>query len=265
MTTRGIRARLSAWAARAWRVLAPEASRRREQRAQPLPRASQLQLTQHSAQYRRLPSDVRQEFTRQVQIFLTDKQITGIETGVADETRLLVAASAVTLTAGWPGYTWDQLREVLVYPEHFDRDYEFASRPSADPIMSGQAHAWGVVILSRPALEASFASGDGHASHVGFHEFAHLLDLSQARFDGVPSYLRDEGVRRWTALMDRERARLERGTSELDPYGLSGPPELWAVAVEAFFQDPGVLATAHRDLYEFMASYFNQDPASWAG
>lgn len=216
----------------------------------------------HSAQYRRLGLEVRQEFNRQVQIFLTDKQITGIETDVADETRLLVAASAVTLTAGWPGYTWDQLREVLVYPQHFDRDYEFASRASADPVMTGQAHAWGVVILSRPALERSFASADGHASHVGFHEFAHLLDLSQSLFDGVPSYLRDEGVRRWTALMDRERERLEGGTSALDPYGLSGPPELWAVAVEAFFQDPVVVASTHRELYEFLASYFNQDPAA---
>ena len=95
-----------------------------------------------------------------------------------------------------------------------------------------------------------------------FHEFAHLLDLSQTRFDGVPSYLRDEGVRRWTAIMDREHERLAQGMSALDPYGLSGPPELWAVAVEAFFQDPVTIARAHRELYEFLASYFNQDPAA---
>jgi hypothetical protein len=49
----------------------------------------------------------------------------------------------------------------------------------------------------------------------------------------------------------------------LDPYGLSSPPELWAVAVEAFFQDPVAVATGHRDLYAFLASYFNQDPAAW--
>ena len=257
-------ARLGDWAAAAQRILAPAASRRRELRAKPLSRAHQDLLLQHSAQYRWLPSDVRQEFNRQVQVFLTDKQITPVETRLTADVRLLVAASAVTLTAGWPGYTWDQLREVLVYPEHFDRDYEFVSRPSADPIMLGQAHAWGVVILSRPALEAGFAHAGRRASHVGFHEFAHLLDLSQTRFDGVPSYLRDEGVRRWTALMERERERLERGDSELDSYGLSGPPELWAVAVEAFFQDPVVVATAHRDLYEFLASYFTQDPASWS-
>ena len=266
-------ARLSAWAAHAQRFLAPAASRRREQRAKPLPRPTQDLLMRHSAHYRSLPPDVRQEFNRQVQVFLTDKQITPVETRLTAEARLLVSASAVTLTAGWPGYTWDQLREVLVYPDHFDRDYQFASTRSAegeltpglhpDPILTGQAHPWGVVILSHPALQASFAATGRRGSHVGVHEFAHLLDLSRARFDGVPSYLRDEGVRRWTGLIEVERERLERGESVLDPYGLSSPPELFAVAVEAFFQDPVAVANGHRDLYAFLASYFNQDPAAW--
>jgi len=258
----GLWARFSTLAAHAQRLLAPAASRRRELRAKPLPRPTQDLLMRHSAHYRSLPPDVRQEFNRQVQVFLTDKQITPVETTLTAEARLLVAASAVTLTAGWPGYTWDQLREVLVYPQHFDRDYEFTSGPSPDPVLTGQAHPWGVVILSHPALQASF-DATGRRGHVGFHEFAHLLDLSHARFDGVPSYLRDEGVRRWTGLIARERERLEAGDSVLDPYGLSSPPELWAVAVEAFFQDPVAVASGHGDLYAFLASYFNQDPAAW--
>ena len=51
--------------------------------------------------------------------------------------------------------------------------------------------------------------------------------------------------------------------SVLDPYGLSSPPEFFAVAVEAFFQDPVAVATGHRELYAFLTSYFNQDPARW--
>jgi len=214
----------------------------------------------HSAHYRYLPADVRQEFNRQVQVFLTEKRVTPVETRLTGEARLLVAASAVTLTTGWPGYTWDQLREVLVYPDHFDRDYQF------DPagIFTGQAHPWGVVVLSHPALKESFAATGRPVNHVGFHEFAHLLDLSRSSFDGVPSYLRDEGVRRWTGLIEHERERLEHGDSVLDPYGLSSPPELFAVAVEAFFQDPEAVARRHADLYAFLASYFNQDPAAWS-
>jgi Mlc titration factor MtfA (ptsG expression regulator) len=269
----GIWARLSAWAAHARRILGA-ASRRRELRAKPLSQATRNLLLQHSAHYRRLPPDVRQEFNRQVQVFLTDKQITPIKTRLGAETRLLVAASAVTLTAGWPGYTWDQLREVLIYPEHFDRDYQFTSTQSdedepaselaPDPMLLGQAHPWGVVILSHPALKASFGVGRDSAKHVGLHEFAHLLDLARSSFDGVPSYLPDDGVRRWTRILERERERLDGGDSVLDPYGLSSEPELFAVAVEAFFQEPVAVADGHRDLYEFLASYFNQDPAAWS-
>ena len=40
-----------------------------------------------------------------------------------DDLKLLVAASAVTLSVGWPDYEWDRLTEVLLYPDDFDRDY----------------------------------------------------------------------------------------------------------------------------------------------
>jgi Mlc titration factor MtfA (ptsG expression regulator) len=249
----GIWSWLGAWAER---LLAPASSRRRALRARPLPRSTRNLLLRHSAHYRHLPPDVRHEFDRQVQA------------------RLLVAASAVTLTTGWPGYSWDQLREVLVYPDHFDRDYQFASSrfpegepapvPDPDPILAGQAHAWGVVILSHPSLQESFAAAGQPGSHLGFHEFAHLLDLSRSDFDGVPSYLPDDAVRRWSRLIERERERLEHGDSVLDPYGLSSPAEFFAVAVEAFFQHPVAVASEHRDLYAFLASYFNQDPAAWS-
>jgi Mlc titration factor MtfA (ptsG expression regulator) len=271
MKRSGIWSRFTAWAER---LLAPASSRRRALRARPLPQSTRNLLLRHSAHYRHLPPDVRHEFDRQVQVFLAEKRITPVETRLTGEARLLVAASAVTLTTGWPGYSWDQLREVLVYPDHFDRDYRFASSrfsegepksgPDPDPILAGQAHAWGVVILSHPSLQESFAAAGQPGSHLGFHEFAHLLDLSRSDFDGVPSYLPDDAVRRWSRLIERERERLEHGDSVLDPYGLSSPAELFAVAVEAFFQHPVAVASEHRDLYAFLASYFNQDPAAWS-
>ena len=156
-------------------------------------------------------------------------------------------------------YTWDQLTEVLMYPDDFDRDYRFGR-----PDLSGQAHPWGIVILSAPALLRSFArTEDGY--HLGVHEFAHLLDLAQTRFDGIPPYLSDGSIRKWVTIMAQEEERLRRGNSELSPYGLTGPEELFAVAVEAFFQTPVALTRSHSELYAFLAAYFGQDPAEWSG
>jgi Mlc titration factor MtfA (ptsG expression regulator) len=87
--------------------------------------------------------------------------------------------------------------------------------------------------------------------------------LSQTRFDGVPSYLTDAAIQRWLTIRDHEDERLRRGDSVLDPYALSGPVELFAVAVEAFFLTPVSLAERHSELYGFLSSYFSQDPAAW--
>jgi Mlc titration factor MtfA (ptsG expression regulator) len=159
---------------------------------------------------------------------------------------------------GWPGYTWDQLTEVLLYPEDFDRDYKFGGTDA-----SGIAHPWGIVILSVPALRRSFEETE-EGYHVGFHEFAHLLDLSLGRFDGIPSYLTDDSIQQWLRIVEKEEARVRRGDSELDPYGLSGSVEFFAVAVAAFFQTPVALANRHGELYAFLSSYFCQDPATWS-
>lgn len=240
------------------RIFAPRRARRQAILSAPFPRPWKDFLEARSDHYRRLPVAYRAQFDRQAQIFLAEKRITGIETQVSDEVKLLVAASAVMLTVGWSGYTWDPLTEVLVYPENFDRDYRFGGTD-----LSGQAHPWGIVILSAPALLRSFAeTQDGY--HLGVHEFAHLLDLSQTRFDGIPSYLSDESIRQWVLIMQQEEERLRRGDSELSPYGLSGPAELFAVAAEAFFQTPVALTSSHHELYAFLSSYFRQDPAAWS-
>ena len=59
-----------------------------------------------------------------------------------------------------------------------------------------------------------------------------------------------------------ERERLASGNSLLHPYGLKNEAELFAVAVESFFQEPLRVRAAHPDLYALLAEFFNQDPAA---
>lgn len=232
---------------------------RRREAAQlaPLPEEWRDFLRARCQHYRRLPIDYRDRFEQQTQVFLAEKRITGVEMEVNVWMQLLVAASAVSLTVGWPEYTWEQLTEVLLYPDNFDRDYNFGGTYAA-----GVANHWGVVILSMPALNRSFAARSD-PYHVGFHEFAHLLDLVGIRFDGIPAFLSDDAIRGWLQIIEREQDRLRRGDSVLDPYGLSNQVELFATAVEAFFQVPVALADHHTELYGFLSEYFCQDPASW--
>lgn len=233
-----------------WRV-------RRAALAAPFPETWRDVLRHWCDHYNRLPDDLQSRFEDDVRIFLAEKPITGVGVEVIDELRLLVAASAVTLSLGWPAYDWEHLNEILLYPDDFDRDYEFG-----EDDLSGEAHPWGTVILSVPALCQSFRDPDD-AYHVGFHEFAHLLDLEQTHFDGIPLGFDDAAARRWVEIREREIPKMLRGESLLDEYGAHDPVEFLGVAVEAFFETALAMRRNHGELYELLAAYFQQDPADW--
>ena len=195
-------------------------------------------------------------FEQDVQRFLTRQRITGVETNVDDQLRLLVAASAVTLSVGWPGYTWSEVSEVLLYPDDFDRDYAIGRRE-----LSGIAHVWGTVILSVPSLWNSFLRDD-KSYHLGFHEFAHLLTYDRGRAMTVPIGLSPERIQQWEQIQAAEVKRILAGDSIIDQYGLQ-PSEFFPCAAEVFFQKPIELREKHSQLYRFLGRYFRQTPATW--
>jgi Mlc titration factor MtfA (ptsG expression regulator) len=250
---------LSGLAVGTWitRALDRRAARRRALLSRPFPSAWRDILSERYEHYERLPDDLRRRFERQLGVFLAEKRITGIGIEPTDELRVLVGASAVTLTVGWPEASWDVLTEVLLYPDDFDRDYAFGGED-----LSGETHAWGTVILSVPALLESFEYPDD-GFHVGLHEFAHLLDVERSEFDGTPTGLSEERGREWEALAQEEMRRLREGRSLLDDYGAHDPAEFFAVAVETFFERPREMRRRHLELYAFLAAYFVQDPAAW--
>jgi Mlc titration factor MtfA (ptsG expression regulator) len=239
------------------RALGLRAQRRRALLAAPFPDAWRRFLRERCDPYERIPADLRGRFEDDLRVFIAEKRITGVGIEASEELRLLVAASAVTLSLGWPDYEWDRLSEVLLYPQDFDRDYGFEMRE-----LSGQAHGWGTVILSAPALLESFADPDD-GYHVGIHEFAHLVQVDQSRFAEIPLGLGAAGSREWAELVTAETDRLRRGKSILDPYAAENPSEFLAVAVEAFFEIPLALRERHREVYALLASYFGQDTAAW--
>jgi Mlc titration factor MtfA (ptsG expression regulator) len=226
------------------------------QGAESFPDAWASFLWNHCAHYRRLPEPLQIAFEQDIQRFISTKRITGIETTIDEPLRLLVAASAVSLSVGWPGYTWSEMSEVLLYPDDFGRDYEIGRRE-----LAGLAHVWGTVILSVPSLWHSFTSEDARYQ-VGFHEFAHLLTYERGLAIRSPIGLSPERIRLWEQIEAHERQRIDRGDSVVDEYALQ-PAEFFPCAVEAFFQKSILLKGNHRRLYGFLVRYFRQSPAAW--
>jgi Mlc titration factor MtfA (ptsG expression regulator) len=242
-----------------WRAALARSRRRRAALALPFPERWRAFLLERYDHYERMDAAWRARFEDDLRLFLAETRITGVGIKASEELRVLVAAAAVTLSVGWPDYEWRQLTEVLLYPDDFDRDYT----PGGDE-RSGEAHPWGTVILSAPSLEESFAVPDD-AYHVGIHEFAHLLDVDQTHFDGIPVGLAPARAREWVKVAEQEMETLRSrpARSVFDEYGGGDPVEFLGVAVEAFFEVPQVVRRRHREVYAILSEYFGQDPAAW--
>jgi MtfA peptidase len=224
-------------------------------------------LRDWSQPYSVMTGGLKAEFENQVARFIADHRITaiGLDGPLEQEDRLLVAASACTLSAGWKNYRWNDVSEILLYADDFDRDYQIGGDDGKGPELSGEAHPWGTVLLSLPSLEESFQDPhDGY--HVGYHEFAHILDRETASLEGfepdggLPSNIDGPFAREMAQALKKARIALQEGRSPLDEYGLESAAELWAVAVEGFFEMPSPMETSHPDLRQLLDLYFNQRP-----
>jgi hypothetical protein len=227
------------------------------------PEAWRQILRDRVAFYNALPQSERARFEEEVATFLDEKRITGVKTRVDDETRLLVAASAVIPIFGFPEWEYDRLAEVLLYPSSFNDEMSFddAARKNILGMVGASGALNRIMILSKPDLARGF-SLPADKQNVGIHEFAHVVDGADGEFDGVPAGVAPESVEPWLRLMRVEMERIDSGDSILRRYGATNEAEFFAVAAEAFFERPTALAERHPELYALLEQIFQQDTRS---
>lgn len=242
-------------------------TRRLRQRAAirhaPFPQEWKTILEREVPFYRALNTEEQQRFREEVHIFLKEKRITGIKTSINDTVRILVAASAIIPIFGFPGWEWDQIREILIYPDSFNDRYQ--TEKGADESILGMVGTGAMtrmMILAKPELLAGFRqSQDRH--NVGIHEFTHLLDKSDGVVDGVPEVaLPARAIKPWLELVHKEMEAIRQGHSDMNPYGLTNEGEFFAVAAEYFFEHPAKMHLQHPQLYAMLRKIFRQDPQS---
>jgi len=242
-------------------------TRRLRQRAAirqaPFPDQWKTILEQEVPFYQSLNPDEQQRFQEEVHIFLKEKRITGIRTSVDDTVRILVAASAIIPIFGFPGWEWEQIREILIYPQSFNDRYQMGKSVDGAILgMVGSGPMNRMMILSKPELLQGFRqTQDRH--NVGIHEFTHLLDKSDGVVDGVPEVaLPAKAIEPWLELVRKEMENIRRGRSDMNPYGQSSEAEFFAVAAEYFFERPTKMQSQHPGLYAMLRKIFRQDPQS---
>lgn len=255
------------WWPAAWRKW-----RRARLAQEAFPTAWRRILARRMPLYRRLPPPLQQRLRKQMRVFLAEKPFIGCD-GLKPtlEMRVLVAAQACLLLLNRPPGGFEGLREVLLYPSAF-----VVQRSATDAIglqrderrvLAGESWQRGQVILSWPDVVAGAADpADGR--NVVIHEFAHQLDQEAGAANGAPFLGARERYAGWSQALGAAYADLQRRVAAgepgvLDPYGAQEPAEFFAVASEAFFEQPAALAAEQPALYAELATYYRVDPRAW--
>ena len=219
-----------------------------------------------------LDSDETERLRQRSILFLHAKRLTalpGVELDAADRLRLAAQAQLPLLHLAdldWYG----GFHEVVLYPDDFQSPQKHRDVSGVvhewDAEHSGEAWLQGPVILAWPGVQQS---GGWEGYNLVIHELAHKLDMLNGDANGLPPLHRNMRIDAWAAAMqgayDSLNAQLDANPdahSLIDPYAAEDPAEFFAVTSEYFFSAPDLLLEAFPAVYEQLAIFYRQDPAT---
>ena len=260
-----VAAGLLAWGVPRWRL--------RRALARPLAPSELAILARYVDQYRAMDAGQQARLGRLVRRFLHEKTFVGCAgLEITEEMRLTIAGQACLLLLGARGEAvYPTLNAVLVYPGAFlvPRRQVDAAGVVTEERQDLLGESWGdgrVIVSWDHVRRAGMEAPPSH--NVVLHEFAHQLDSESGTTNGAPYLGSPDRYRSWSEVLSRDFAALRHDAwfgqeGVLDHYGATNPAEFFAVATEAFFEQPHRLAVCHPALYEEFLKYYRVDPRAW--
>jgi len=229
---------------------------------QPLGRDQVKWLSTHVAAYRKLDATMQRRLEQIVAVMLARCHWEGCEgLELSDEMRTRIAGHAAVMLLGANDYYFDSVAVILVFPGIIRRRDQSRHSPTV-----GEAWSNGGVVLSWPEVDRIGTDGSPH--NVVIHEFAHHLDGRDGEMGGSIPFTSTADQAEWSRVAAMEYEQLlkdisNRRATVLDPYGATNEAEFFAVASEAFFEQPNRMCHNHQELFDLMTKFYQSDPRSW--
>ncbi|MES2389561.1 MAG: M90 family metallopeptidase [Bacteroidota bacterium] len=235
-------------------------SKSKQHKAQPVEiKEDQKQvLERYVAFYKALEPTEQLRFMGLVQDFLKQVTIEAVGFELTEADRLLVASGAVIPVFGFKDWQYRNLTNVLLYPDTFNKQFQFEGGDRNVLGMVGSGFLNGQMILSRRAMYQGFEKAkDGQ--NTAIHEFVHLIDNSDGATDGLPENLvGEEFAEPWQRIMKKEMAVIRANKSDIDSYALTNEAEFLAVTSEYFFERPQEMQRRHPELFELLTLVYDK-------
>lgn len=220
-------------------------------------------LQESVAAYQKLDASMRRRLEQIAAVMLARCHWEGCEGLVLrDEMRTRIAGHAAVMLLGAKDYYFDSVSVILLFPGIIRRRDQSRQSPTV-----GEAWSNGGIVLSLPEVERIGVDENGH--NVVIHEFAHHLDGRDGEMGGSIPFSSTADQAAWARVAAMEYEQLLKDVSHrratvFDPYGATNEAEFFAVASEAFFEQPHQTRHHHEELFDLMAKFYQIDPRAWS-
>jgi len=202
--------------------------------------------------FNELPDEGKKRFLERTIHFRSIKHFSYIGMDERREIPILISAAAVQITFGFEKYELPFFKNIYVTPDAYQRTGE-------KEIFVGHVSPEGIFISWKYFLQGYTDSTDN--VNVALHEMAHAVEHENFINDtDVDSSFRAEFTKFSSVSGPLFASAVVNRRSYLRDYAFSSMQELWAVSVEAFFEDPSGLKRSLPQLYGTLCDILNQDP-----
>lgn len=213
-------------------------------------------LSKYFKFYNALNEENKRLFERRVQFFIDLK--TFIPRGglrrVSDEVKVMIAASAIQITFGYPNVYFRHFSRILVYPDNYKNKL-------TGQYHKGEVNVKGIIVLSIKSLMYGWVN-DTDGVNLGLHEMAHALGIENLVRNEEFGFIDQQKVKALKELARPEMQKINRGDETIfRKYGGASFREFFSVATEVFFEIPDTFKTYNQAMYSLMAQILNIDPS----
>lgn len=211
-------------------------------------------LSKYFRYYLALPQKSKKIFEYRVAKFIRLKKFVPRRMDeVTMEMKVLIAASAIQLSFGFPQVFLSYFKYIVIYPDQFLSN------------TSGKYHKGEVnprekaIVLSWKHFVEGYTEPEG--VNLGLHEMAHALQLENVVMNTEYDFLHPEYIQHWQKMASEEMKKIQAGdTRFFRAYGGTNHHEFFAVAVENFFERPREFMEHSPETYKALTNLLHQDP-----
>ena len=210
----------------------------------------------YSTYYQMLDAPLKKKFRLRLYRLLNTLAFGSMQIpNITREMRVVIGSAIIKITLGLENYMPTKFTNVVVLP----RRYMYPG--FGEPFLGHTDHNTNTIFFSWEDVQHGYLVPDD-AVNVALHEMAHVLEAENGFNEIFTNFFDRFDWVQWAQLAAEKMEIIRKGQNQfLKSYGGHNMMEMFAVCIEAFFEQPIAFKTYLPEIYSTMVELLKQDPA----